>query len=173
MNFTANQAAGGSGGRGGVGAEGRGGKGGNGALGGNGGNGFAGKGGNGGLGGNGLGGAINNLPTGVLTIAPRLHAKKRSKQSKATNLITANQASAGLGGAGAAAGIPVAGSGGIPGGVPGQTFPASSGTAGQPGTGIGGGLNLIAGGTVVIDDTMVTGNHATTNNDDVFGTFNP
>ena len=32
-------------------------------------------------------------------------------------------------------------------------------------------LDLILGGTVVIDDTTVTGNHASTNDNNVSGTF--
>ena len=98
-------------------------------------------------------------------------AKKGSKQSKATNLITANQATAGAGGPGAAPGIAQAGTGGTPGGTNGQVFPGNRGRTGTAGTGVGGGLDLIAGGTVVIDNTTLTGNTATTSNNDVFGTF--
>jgi hypothetical protein len=162
--LTANQVNGGVGGRGGVGSEGRGG---NGALGGNGGNAF------GGAGGNGLGCGINNLPSGVFTISPGLGAKKHSKQSNATNVITANQANAGLGGTGGAPGIALAGAGGSPGGMAGNVFPGSSGTAGSAGLGIGGGLDLVAGGMVVIDNTTISGNHATTTDNDVFSTFAP
>ena len=99
MNFTSNQANGGFGGIGGVGAEGVGGDGANGSPhGGNGGNAFGGNGGNGGNAGNADGGAINNLASGILTIKPRLGAKKGSKQSKATDLITGNSAHAESGG---------------------------------------------------------------------------
>jgi hypothetical protein len=45
------------------------------------------------------------------------------------------------------------------------------GAAGVPGVGVGGGLDLILGGTVVIDDTTVTGNCASTNDNDMSGTF--
>src|SRR4051794_19719752 len=57
------------------------------------------------------------------------------------------------------------------GGSRGSPAPAPAGTAGVPGVGIGGGLDLLPGGTVVIDDTTVTGNQASTNDNDVSGTF--
>ena len=94
VNFTSNEVGANVGGDGGDGGVGFGGLGGNGASGGNGGNGNAGNGGAGGGSGAGRGGGISNLPGGTLTIQPRLGAKKGSKQSKATNLITANQAEA-------------------------------------------------------------------------------
>jgi hypothetical protein len=40
-----------------------------------------------------------------------------------------------------------------------------------PGTGVGGGLDLTTGGTVVIDNTTISGNSATTTDNDVHGTF--
>ena len=64
-----------------------------------------------------------------------------------------------------------AGAGGTPSGTAGSAFPGSPGTAGVSGVGVGGGLDLIPGGTAVIDDTTVTGNHASTNDNDVSGTF--
>ena len=63
-----------------------------------GGNGFTGSGlpgGNGGVGSNGLGGGIFNGTTGTLTISPRLGTRKGSRQSNATNTITANHADRG------------------------------------------------------------------------------
>ena len=39
------------------------------------------------------------------------------------------------------------------------------------GTGVGGGLNLVPGGSATIDDTTITGNHASTTDNDVHGTF--
>ena len=88
------------------------------------------------------------------------------------NLITANQANAGgreeRGPAGASESpVPAV----VRAEHAGPAFPGTPGASGLSGTGIGGGLNLLAGGTVVIDDTNITGNHATTSNDDVFGTF--
>ena len=65
----------------------------------------------------------------------------------------------------------VAGAGGTPNGIPGSAFPGSPGAAGVSGVGVGGGLDLIPGGTVVIDDTTITGNLASTSNNDVSGTF--
>jgi hypothetical protein len=37
--------------------------------------------------------------------------------------------------------------------------------------GIGGGLDLVSGGKVTIDDTTISGNNATTSDNDVSGTF--
>jgi hypothetical protein len=53
----------------------------------------------------------------------------------------------------------------------GLAFPGEGGKAGAAGTGIGGGLNLAPGGGATIDDTTVTGNHASTTDNDVHGTF--
>ena len=53
----------------------------------------------------------------------------------------------------------------------GLAFPAGPGGTGSSGVGIGGGLDLVIGGTAVIDNTTVTGNHATTTDDNVHGTF--
>ena len=77
VNFTGNQAIGGTailgfGGRGGAGGFGTGGSGGSGLSGGDGFSGSGGLGANGGVGGNGLGGAIYNSTTATLTLAPRL-----------------------------------------------------------------------------------------------------
>ena len=75
-------------------------------------------------------------------------------------------ASGGLAGAG---GIATAGSGGSP------EWSRGAATHGNPGTtdlfsvGIGGGLTTF--GTAVIDNTTITGNHASTNDNDVDGTF--
>jgi hypothetical protein len=104
-------------------------------------------------------------------IAPRLGAKKNGKQAKATSLFTANQAIRGAGGAGGAAGTATAGPGGSPGGTPGYTFPGTPGAQGSPGTGSGGGLFLDPAGTATIKDTTITGNQASTSNNDVAGAF--
>ena len=87
------------------------------------------------------------------------------------DVITGNSAAAGIGGAGGNFGVAQAGTGGSPSGVAGTSFLGHSGTAGTPGTGVGGGLDLITGGTVVIDNTTISGNSATTTDPDVHGTF--
>ena len=74
-------------------------------------------------------------------------------------------------GAGGPAGGAAAGAGGFPGGTAGSVFPGSPGAAGVSGVGVGGGLDLIPGGTVVIDDTAINGNPASTHDNDVSGTF--
>ena len=105
VNLTSNQANSGVGGNGGNGGAANGGGGGNagtGGIGGTGGSATGGNGGGGGEGGIGQGGGIFDATTGTLTIQPRLGVKKGTKQAKATDVITANQAnalSAGLGGA--------------------------------------------------------------------------
>jgi hypothetical protein len=96
---------------------------------------------------------------------PRLGARKGSNQSKATNLITMNQANAGKGGTGSAAGVPQAGTGGATNGADGQNLPGTAGHAGVSGTGLGGGS--ASGGSVMIDNTNVTGNSASTADNDV------
>ena len=52
-----------------------------------------------------------------------------------------------------------------------MTQAGNAGAAALPGTGIGGGLDLFTGGTVVIDNTTITGNTAATSNNEVDGTF--
>jgi hypothetical protein len=68
-------------------------------------------------------------------------------------------------------GLATPGAGGSPGGAPGGVFVGTPGATGTAGAGIGGGLFLTAGGKVVIDNTNVTGNHASTSDADVNGTF--
>ena len=89
----------GNGGTGGNGGTAAGGFGGNGATGGRGGNATGGTGGDGGFSSFGIGGGIHNANNASLVINPRLHARKGSSQSKATDLITSNQALAATGGA--------------------------------------------------------------------------
>jgi hypothetical protein len=130
----------------------------------------------GGQGGDGLGGGGFNAATGVLTITPRKGAPRRSPQSRATNLIMNNRASAGPGGAGGTGGSAQAGSGGIstapgfPIGAPGTATPGNPGAPGLSGVGVGGGLDLFSGGTATINNTTVAGNQATTSDNDVAGT---
>ena len=123
------------------------------------------------MGSNGLGGAIFNGTSGILTIAPRLGARRSSQQSKATNTITASQAVRGQGGPGGAGGAAFGGVGGAPGGMNGQAHPGASGTSAVSGVGVGGGLDLFPAGTVTIDNTNITGNTASTADNDVSGTF--
>jgi len=63
------------------------------------------------------------------------------------------------------------GLGGTPGGAAGLSHPGNPGATALSGAGIGGGLDLLIGGTVSIDNTTITGNTAATSNNDVFGTF--
>ena len=119
MNFMSNQANGGLGVNGGISGSGVGGGGGashNGAeLVRSGGNGRAGNGGTGGDGGFGIGGGIFNAMNGTLTIKPRQGAKKGSKQAKATDLITTNQANLAPGGVGGVSNVlSTGGAGGSP-----------------------------------------------------------
>jgi hypothetical protein len=144
-----------------------GGAGGSGAPGGNGGLADGANGGEGGNGAAGLGGAIRNLSTGVLTFKPRLGTRKGSAKSKATNLVTNNQANAGPAGGGGTAGVPTAGAGGVANGFAGQNIFGNLGASGRVGNGIGGGLNLTQGGSVVTENTTITGNTASTAGIDV------
>jgi hypothetical protein len=99
VNFTSNLAVSGNGSTGGSGGTATGGFGGNGATGGTGGEATGGAGGDGGFSSFGIGGGIDNANNASLVINPRLHAKKGTSQSKATDLITSNQALLAAGGA--------------------------------------------------------------------------
>ena len=105
VNFTSNVAAIGNGASGGAGGTAAGGFGANATAGGAGGNATGGEGGDGGLGSFGIGGGIHNANNASLLINPRLHAHKGSKQSKATDLITSNQALSGTGGSPGSGGV--------------------------------------------------------------------
>ncbi len=99
---------------------------------------------------------------GTLTINPRLGAKKGSKQAKATDFITGNIAASASGGqAGAGGGATAAGNG--------TATPGQPGATGLFGVGIGGGVATF--GTAKADNTTITGNHASTNDNDVDGTI--
>ena len=96
VNFTSNVAISANGGNGGEGGAADSGFAGNGAAGGRGGDATGGAGGDGGFSSFGIGGGIHNANNASLVINPRLHAKKRSSQSKATidfTTITGNLAS--------------------------------------------------------------------------------
>jgi hypothetical protein len=111
------------------------------------------------------------LAFAVLTVDPRVDAKKGSKQPKATDVITGNSARGGTGGAEVSVGVAQAGTGGSLSGAAGASFPGHFGFSGTTGTGVGGGLDLSSGGTVVIDNTAISGNSATTTDNDVLGSF--
>jgi hypothetical protein len=136
-------------------------------MGGNGGAAYGGKGGDGGDGGFGLGGGISELSAGLLTIKPRQGARTGSRQSRATSVIRANHANAGLAGMAAGGGATTAGSGGTPNGTAGQASPGGAGKDGLAGVGVGGGLNSLVGKQVTLEDTTITGNTASTAGDDV------
>jgi hypothetical protein len=114
-----------------------------------------------------LAGAIFNTRNAIVTIDPRLGAKKGSPQSRATDLITANAANRGLGGAGGQGGGGFAGLGGQPNGVSGTARPGASGAGGTAGSGLGGGLVQSPTNSVAIKNTRIAGNTASTSNNDV------
>ena len=104
-------------------------------------------------------------------INPRLHARKGSTQSKATDLITANQALAATGGAPGTGGSATAGLGGSPGGANGTTTAGANGAPNPLSIGAGGGIFTVA--TATIDFTTITGNSASSLDNDVDGTITP
>ncbi len=171
VNFTSNQAVSGTGGRGGNGGTATGGFGGNGAVGGRGGNATGGNGGDGGFSSFGIGGGIHNANATTLLIDPRLHTKKGSKQSKATDLITGNKALASVGGAAGFGASATAGSGGTVGGSIGTATNGTNGASHPLSIGAGGGIFTVA--TATIDNTSITGNTASSLDNDVDGTIVP
>ena len=161
-------AASGNGASGGAGGTAAGGFGRNATAGGAGGNATGGEGGDGGFGSFGIGGGIHNADNASLLINPRLHARKGSKQSKATDLITSNQALAGSGGGSpGSGGSATAGAGGNPGGANGVATHGPNGVAHPLSIGAGGGIFAVA--TAVIDFTSITGNLASSLDNDVDG----
>jgi len=193
INITSNQAngqldfegfsgVGGVGSEGGSGGSGTGGEGGDsgyglyfGTTGGTGGDATGGKGGNSGEGGVGIGGGLSNLATGTLSINPQVGARKKSKQATAIDLISSNQADSApatsAGGGGVATAGP-GGSGSLVNGLAGLTVPGAAGTASNSlSEGIGGGAAFIAGGSATLDNTTISGNRASTSNNDVDGMF--
>jgi hypothetical protein len=162
VSFTSDQANSGVGGAGGAGGSAAGGEGGSGeqSTAGNPGDGDGGTGGPAGNGSIGQGGGILDMTSGSLSLEPRLGAKRGSKQAKATDVITANQANALPGGAGGAPGQSSVNRG--------VSMP-KSGAPGISGEGSGGGIAIF--GTAIIDNTTITGNQASTDDRDVLGTF--
>jgi hypothetical protein len=169
VDFTNNQATGGSAGNGGNGgADAIGGTGGFGlgARGGNGGNATGGNGGNAGaISGIGSGGGIAVDPSGTLVLKPRLGARRGSKQAHAIDFITSNSATPGGPGAAGLPGAFVLNGFGGPGSPDGNhgTF-----TVGQPGKvlavkqSFAGGIAIFGTGKATADNTSVTGNSAIT-----------
>ena len=169
VNFTKNQVRGGVGGNGGNGRDAKGGNGGNGQTGGTGGSTLGGDGGNGGESGIGEGGGILVDVSGTLKIDPRLGAKKGSKQAKATDQITGNQAfDSGAGSPGHASSVGI-GLGGTPLAPNGTVLAGQNGTVDTFTVGVGGGIATF--GDTTIDNTTITGNFASTNDSDVDGTI--
>lgn len=168
---SANLAQGGVGGAGGNGGNAHGGQGGKGDDGGNGGKALVFHAGDGGNGGNASGGGIFESGSSLI-IRPRQGAKAGTPQALATNVITNDQAILGAGGVGGTPGIPTAGLGG-PGhhktGLSGTTQLGFHGNTGTPGTGIGGGVTNTT--ILIIDDTIITGNKASTRSNDLDGAF--
>jgi hypothetical protein len=130
--------------------------------------GAGGTGGSGGAGGDGIGGAIDTGTASALTIAASLKVRKGSPRSRATYSISGNQASfgrAGLPGAGAGA---AGGQGGAPNGSAGRAMPGSAGALAGNGKGIGGGLFRAPNAKVLINNTRITGNSASTTGSNEF-----
>ena len=115
--------------------------------------------------------ADSTAHNGILVIAPRQGAKRGSRQFKAVDSITSNLSNSGQNGLGGSAG---SASGGL-GASGGRSGTAAAGQPGatnvMPGLGLGGGLDLFIGGNVTLSNTNVTGNHASTGDNDVSGTF--
>ncbi len=172
VNFTGNQARGGFGGNGGSGLDAKGGNGGNGGTGFTGGSGgltLGGDGGNGGESGFGIGGGITVDVSGTLLIDPRRGARKGSKQAKATGVITTNHAfDSGGGTPGHASSVGI-GLGGSPSGANGSVLAGQNGTADTSTVGVGGGIATF--GNTTIDNVSITGNTASTNDNDIDGTI--
>ena len=103
-----------------------------------------------------------------LTLAPREGARKGSRQAKATDTITANLAILGFAGPGGFAGGATPGQGG-PNSSAGTATAGTPGPQGSPGVGLGGGLDRLSAADVFITNTSITGNKASTADDDTSG----
>ena len=166
----ANQAGGGAGGQAQIGSTGTGevgGEGHGGASGGTGGPGSGGIGGNGGNGGDAEGGGIFASNDSNLLIDPTKNTRKNPRQPTTIDSITANLAIAGTATSGGLAGDGIPGQGGAPLGAEGTSFDGDAGLNGTAGTGVGGGLFLDPVGARNIKSTTVTGNNATSSDNDV------
>ncbi len=129
-----------------------------------GGNVSGGNGGASGLGGSAYGGGFAD--DGIVTLNPRLGAKKRSNQAKATDTVTANFANGGQAGPGGDAGGTIPGGGGAPSGSGGRVVTAGErGSVKDGGVGSGGGAAVDSDTTYA--NTNITGNHASTSDPEV------
>ena len=94
-------------------------------------------------------------------------AKKRSKQSRATDTITANQANRGTGGPGVRPPATLTARA-APNGSPGPSpFPGQAGVTGTSGFGTGSGVVGIPGSQATITNTKIAGNNAADSGNDV------
>ena len=176
VDFRSNQARGGTGGQGAPGGAATGGTGGTGDqafaragdVGGAGGNAQGGSGAKGGFGGSSTGGAIYNAIAASLVLAPREGARKGFSQARATDAVTANLAVLGPAGMGGSAGSATAGQGG-PNASTGTASAGTAGAAGLRGDGFGGGLYRRDPATVSITNTTISGNNASTADNDLSG----
>jgi hypothetical protein len=117
-----------------------------------------------------FGGGLWGLIKASLQIDPRQGARKGSRQAKLTDLVAGNSASAGQARLGGDRGSATGGAGGAPNGTPGMAFFSfPTGKNGTPGIGAGGGLGPFPAPNVTIANTKITGNHASTFNNDVDG----
>jgi len=165
VNFQSANAAGGSaGGQGGNGGNATGGTGQSPTIGGAGGDALGGNGGFGGGGGDGFGGGI--AADGSATIDPRHGARRGSKQAKATDTISGNNAIEAPGGG---EGNPGEGSGGSPGGGFVLQSNGNPGIPGAPGTGMGGGAAF--GGKITDPNTTIAGNNSSSGPNNVDNNF--
>ncbi len=84
-------------------------------------------------------------------------------------MVRGNTAIRGVGGSGGTKGGASAGSGGTPNGSSGTAFLGAAGAVGRAGVGLGGGLARPTSASVTLADTSITGNIASTEDNDVSG----
>lgn len=170
VNITGNRALGGDGGRGGDSNDADAGNGGDGRAGGHGGSSEGGNGGNGGVSGSGIGGGITVSQSGNLTLSPRVLPTKHGVGTAAqADTITGNQALEAAPGSTGLAGFDQIGIGGSPDGLSGFGVAGKDGAFNPLQIGSGGGVAAF--GNTVIDHTKISGNTASTQNNDVVGTI--
>ena len=140
------------------------------SSGGNGGNAVGGNGGNGGEGAIGEGGGIFDASTGTLTINPRTGRQEGFSPGQGHQRDHGQPGlRSGSAGTPGSAGTATVGFGGTPRGASGHLTGGTSGTVDPLSVGVGGGIAII--GAATIDNTTITGNHASTNDNDVLGAF--
>jgi hypothetical protein len=117
-----------------------------------------------------MGGGIWSVADATLVIDPRAGVSKGSRQARAKDLIIANQANRGLGGEAGPGGSAVGGNGGSPNGAPGNGVQAGApGASGDPGSGVAGGLGVFPSKNITIASTTITGNSASSGDDNTGG----